>query len=84
MADELGAPITFADLVARSTIPAEDCAPVTQRDRESACRLGRDWLRWTDKQVAATLAGDGDAYPIVQALARHRLDACDSGSHAEH
>lgn len=49
--------------------------PVTDADRELAAYLGKQFAHWTDRQVSVTLAGEGDAYPFVQAVARHRIGA---------
>jgi len=76
-----GAPIED-DLIERAKVPREERVAVSPEDRAAAAKLGRRWFDWSDGQARTTLVGLGDDYPLVQALARHRLEALrDSGSH---
>jgi hypothetical protein len=54
--------------------PDRMLVPVEQVDREAAADLGRDFLHWTARQCDITRNGEGDQYPVVQALAKHRIE----------
>jgi len=52
---------------------------VTQADRMMAAHIGKNFAQWTERQIEITLAGEGDEYPMVQSVARHRIaerEAC--------